>query len=93
MNSLGVIMSRPYYVFSSGRMLRKENTVYIENDKGDKKAIPVEDIYVIHLFGEIDLNTKLLNFLSQQNKPVHIYNYYGYYAGVLCREIGMSQES
>ncbi len=74
-------MSRPYYIFSNGRISRKENTVYLENEKGEKKAIPIEDIDVIHLFGEIDMNTKLLNFLSQQNKQVHIYNYYGYYAG------------
>jgi len=74
-------MSRPYYIFSNGRIKRKENTVYIENENGDKKAIPVEDIDTIHLFGEVDLNTKLLNFLSQQNKTIHVYNYYGFYAG------------
>ncbi len=74
-------MSRPYYIFSNGRIKRKENTVYIENENGDKKAIPVEDIDTIHLYGEIDLNTKLLNFLSQQNKIVHVYNYYGFYVG------------
>ncbi|MEW6618153.1 MAG: type I-B CRISPR-associated endonuclease Cas1b [bacterium] len=74
-------MSRPYYIFSNGRIKRKENTVYIENEQGDKKAIPIEDIDTIHLYGEIDLNTKLLNFLSQQNKTLHIYNYYGFYAG------------
>lgn len=74
-------MSRPYYIFSNGRIKRKENTVYIENEKGEKKAIPVEDVDTIHLFGEVDLNTKLLNFLSQQNKTVHVYNYYGFYAG------------
>jgi CRISPR-associated protein Cas1 len=61
-------MSRPYYIFSNGRIKRKENTVYIENENGDKKAIPVEDIDTIHLYGEVDLNTKILNFLSQQNK-------------------------
>ncbi|MBI4654326.1 MAG: type I-B CRISPR-associated endonuclease Cas1 [Nitrospirae bacterium] len=74
-------MSRPYYIFSNGRIKRKENTVYIENENGDKKAIPVEDIDTIHLYGEVDLNTKLLNFLSQQNKTMHVYNYYGFYAG------------
>ena len=74
-------MSRPYYIFSNGRIKRKENTVYIENENGEQKAIPVEDVDTIHLFGEIDLNTKLLNFLSQQNKTVHVYNYYGFYAG------------
>jgi len=74
-------MSRPYYIFSNGRIKRQENTVYIENEKGEKKAIPIEDIDTIHLFGEVDINTKLLNFLSQQNKTVHVYNYYGFYAG------------
>lgn len=61
--------------------MRKENTIYIENDKGEKKAIPIEDVDEIHVFGEIDLNTKLLNFLSQHNVPVHFYNYYGFYSG------------
>lgn len=74
-------MGRHYYILSNGRIKRKENTVYVENENGDKKAIPIEDIDTIHIFGELDLNTKLLNFLSQQNKTVHIYNYYGYYSG------------
>lgn len=74
-------MGRAYYIFSNGRIKRKENTVYIENENGDKKAIPIEDIDTIHLYGEIDLNTKLLNFLSQQNKTIHVYNYYGFYSG------------
>lgn len=72
---------RPYYIFSNGRIRRKENTVYIENELGEKRAIPIEDIDTIHVFGEVDLNTKLLNFLAQQNKTIHVYNYYGFYAG------------
>lgn len=72
---------RPYYISTNGRIQRKENTIYFENQRGEKRAIPVEDIETIHLFGEIDLNTKALNFLSQQNKTVHVYNYYGFYAG------------
>jgi CRISPR-associated protein Cas1 len=74
-------MGRPYYIFSNGRIRRKENTIYMENETGDKKSIPVEDIDAIHIFGEIDLNTKILNFLGQQNKTVHVYNYYGFYTG------------
>lgn len=74
-------MPRPYYIFSSGRIKRTENTIYIEQESGEKKAIPVEDVEMIHLFGEIDLNTKFLNFISQHKIPVHIYNYYGFYAG------------
>ncbi|GLI52439.1 type I-B CRISPR-associated endonuclease Cas1b [Thermodesulfovibrio yellowstonii] len=76
-------MSRPYYIFSNGRIRRKENTIYIENEQGEKKAIPIEDVDTIHVFGEVDLNTKLLNFLCQQGKTVHLYNYYGFYSGSL----------
>lgn len=74
-------MGRAYYLFTNGKIRRKENTIYIETDNGDKKAIPIEDVEVIHIFGEVELNTKLLNFLSQQNKIVHVYNYYGFYSG------------
>lgn len=74
---------RNYYIFSNGRLRRKENTIYIENEKGEKKAIPIEDVDTIHVFGEVDLNTKLLNFLCQHGKTVHFYNYYGFYSGSL----------
>lgn len=30
---------------------------------------------------EVDLNTKLLCFLSQKKIPLHVFNYYGFYAG------------
>lgn len=75
-------MSRPYYIFQNGRIMRRENTVCIENEDGVKKAIPIEDIEIIHIFGEVDCNTKFLNFLSQMNVPIFFYNYYGYYSGV-----------
>nr|WP_022855931.1 type I-B CRISPR-associated endonuclease Cas1b [Thermodesulfobacterium thermophilum] len=74
---------RNYYIFSNGRLRRKDNTIYIENEQGDKKAIPIEDVDTIHVFGEVDLNTKLLNFLCQHGKTVHFYNYYGFYSGSL----------
>jgi CRISPR-associated endonuclease Cas1 len=38
----------------------------------------VRDLY---LFGEIDLNTKLLVFLAQHEVVVHCFNYYGFYVG------------
>ncbi|MGB9774569.1 MAG: type I-B CRISPR-associated endonuclease Cas1b [Bacteroidota bacterium] len=46
-----------------------------------KKVIPVEDVDSIYIFGEISLNTKFLNFASQNQIPIHVFNYYGYYSG------------
>jgi CRISPR-associated protein Cas1 len=77
---LGVAM-RDYYVVKSGRLRRHENTLQLEFANGEKKSLPINDIRSIHLFGEIDLNTKLIVFLNQHGIPVHFYNYYGYYSG------------
>ena len=48
---------------------------------GEKKSLPINDVYSIHLLGEIDLNTKLIVFMNQHGIPLHFYNYYGYYSG------------
>lgn len=85
-------MARVYYLSKSGRLARKDNTIYFEYQEPNpddpaadpitiKRPIPVEDIDVLFIFGEVDLNTKVLNFLSQHKIAVHIFNYYGYYAG------------
>lgn len=61
-------------------MKRKDNTLRIETSE-NKIDRPVENLSEIYLFGEHTLNTKLLNFLSQNKIPVHIFNYYGFYSG------------
>lgn len=35
----------------------------------------------IYLFGEVDLNTKCLNYLGQNKVAIHFFNYYGFYTG------------
>ena len=79
-------MGRNYYISQSGRILRKDNTLYLEvgtETEGETKKIPIpiEDVEALYLYGELDLNTKLLNFLSQKKVVLHLFNYYGFYAG------------
>jgi len=77
-------LARRFYVNSNGRLRRKENTLYfeMENDgKVVKKPLPINDIDSIYVFGELDINTKALNYLSQYDIPIHFYNYYGFYSG------------
>ncbi len=72
------------YIFKSGRLKRKENTLifkYLEDGIVKERFLPVENISEIYLFGEVDLNTKVLNFLSQKQIIVHYFNYYGFYSG------------
>lgn len=74
-------MARNYYITQPGRLRRKDNTLYLEPLEASRIPIPVEDIDALYLYGELDMNTKLLNFLAQKHIPFHVFNYYGYYSG------------
>lgn len=90
-----MLLARSYYIFRNGRLRRRQNTLYLEQEgeNGEivRQPIPIEDVNDLYLFGEIDLNTKLLNFLAQNGVVVHCFNYYGFYAGSFYpREVNVS---
>lgn len=74
-------MKKTIYIFSGGELHRKENTLYFEATEGKRKYIPIENTQEILIFGEVTINKKLLDFLSQNEIILHFYNYYGYYIG------------
>jgi CRISPR-associated protein Cas1 len=71
---------KPVYIFNAGDLERHQNTLRFTTSEG-KRFVPVETTSEIHAFGEVDLSTRLLNFLSQNHIPLHVYNYYGYWSG------------
>ncbi|MFW6016793.1 MAG: type I-B CRISPR-associated endonuclease Cas1b [bacterium] len=74
-------MNRDYYLFSNGRLKRKDNTIYFVDFEDNKRSLPVEQVNNLHFFGEINLNSKLLNYLPKFCIMLNFYNYYGYYSG------------
>ena len=74
-------MGQSYYFFQNGRLRRKDNTIEFTNSNGDKRSIPVERVRDVYIFGELELNSKLLNFLAQNKISAHWFNYYGFYSG------------
>jgi len=74
-------MKETIYIFSNGALKRKDNTLFFETNDGNKKFIPVEQVKEILIFGETDLNKKVLDFLSQKEILLSYFNYYGYYMG------------
>ena len=56
---------KDYYILNNGRLKRKDNTLYFEDCEGNKKALPIEQIDTMHVYGEVDLNTKMINYISQ----------------------------
>ncbi|MEM2112356.1 MAG: type I-B CRISPR-associated endonuclease Cas1b [Candidatus Bathyarchaeia archaeon] len=74
-------MKRTIYIFSNGELKRKGNTLLFEREDGSKKYLPIENTKEFMVFGEVAVNKKLLDFLSQNEVIIHFFNYYGYYSG------------
>ncbi len=74
-------MKQSYYLYKSGRLQRKDNTLEIIYKDNTKKSIPVERVDDIYVMTELDFNTSLLNFLSPFGISIHFFNYYGFYTG------------
>ncbi|MFA5668847.1 MAG: type I-B CRISPR-associated endonuclease Cas1b [Balneolaceae bacterium] len=108
-------MKRPYYIFSSGKLMQKQNTLFFlpykeeellleelaqpkdesinweliteagtfkkEFESLNKRVIPIDDVDSLMIFGEINFNARMLQFLSKNNIPAHLFNYYGFYNG------------
>ena len=73
-------MKRTIYFFSNGDLKRKDNTIFFESETG-RRFLPVEDVGEIMVFGEVEINKKLLEFLSQKEIILHYFSHYGYYMG------------
>ena len=74
-------MNGSYYIYSSGRLARKDHTLQFVNYDGEKRDLPVEQIEDLYIMSEMDLNTKLLNFAAQNGIVIHFFNYYQFYTG------------
>ena len=74
-------MKKRLHLFSNGELARESNTLVVIKKDGTKRYIPVADISSIYVFGEISLNKRLLEFLTEYNIPSHFFNYNGYYVG------------
>jgi len=74
-------VKRNYYISKNGDLRRKDNSLSFEIENEGNKYIPVEDVDSIYAFGELNFNSKLMNFLGQNGIPTHFFNYYGFYTG------------
>lgn len=73
-------MKKIVYIFSDGELKRQDNTLKFYCEETNR-YLPVEDISDIFVFGEVNINKKLLELLSQKEIVMHYFNYHGYYMG------------
>lgn len=79
-------MKQPKYLFNAGRMSRKDNTLKftpVDEDgrEGQPRYLPIEQVGDLYIFGSLDANSALYNFLGQEGIAVHFFNYYEHYTG------------
>ena len=76
-------MKRTKYLFNPGRLSRNDNTLkFTPVDKTKKaKYIPIEGIDRLFIFGSLDVNAALMNFLGKQKVSVHFFDFYEHYTG------------
>jgi CRISP-associated protein Cas1 len=82
-------MKKSYYLFNPGRLSRKDNTLKFvpvdeEGNEGQPKYIPVETVDNLYVFGSLDANSALYNFLGKNQVSVHFFDYYEHYTGSFC---------
>ncbi|MEZ5044006.1 MAG: type I-B CRISPR-associated endonuclease Cas1b [Saprospiraceae bacterium] len=79
-------MKKTYYLFNPGRMSRKDNTLkFVAEDElgveAPPKYLPIEGIESLYIFGSVDANSALYNFLGKQKVAVHFFDFYEHYTG------------
>lgn len=80
-------MKKAYYLFNPGRLSRKDNTLKFEPEadetipKTKPRYLPIEGVSAFYVFGSLDANSSLFNFLGRNQVPVHFFDYYQHYTG------------
>ncbi len=67
-------------------MSRKDNTLkFVAVDAmglpSKPKYLPIEGVEALYIFGSVDANSALYNFLGKRRIPVHFFDYYEHYTG------------
>jgi CRISP-associated protein Cas1 len=79
-------MKKTYYLFNPGQLSRKDNTLkFTPKDEEGKELkpryIPVEGVDQFYIFGSLEANSSLYNFLGKNQVAVHFFDYYENYSG------------
>lgn len=74
-------MGQSFYVYNSGDLRRKDNTLQFIPSEGEKRDIPIERISDIYVMSEMTFNTSFISYISQYGIPIHFFNYYNFYTG------------
>ncbi len=79
-------MKTTYYIFSQGKLSKKDHSIFFESrdeDTGEpfSRFLPIENISHIYSFSHLGVNSALFNFLGKKGISLHFFDYYEHYTG------------
>lgn len=79
-------MKKTFYLFNPGRLSRTDNTLKFtpvdeKGVEGQPRFIPIETVDNLFVYGSLDANSALYNFLGKNSVSVHFFDYYEHYTG------------
>lgn len=79
-------MQKSYYLFNPGRLERHDQTLKFtprdaSGQEGTPRYLPVEGTSDLYVFGALDANSALYNFLGKAQIAVHFFDFYEHYSG------------
>lgn len=79
-------MKKTYYLFNPGKLSRKDNTLKfttLDENGAEKESryLPIEGTEDLFVFGAMDANSSLYNFLGKNRVAVHFFDFYEHYTG------------
>lgn len=75
--------SRTYWLTTPCRIRRKDQSLVVERESGDKVHIPITDVRDIVACANVDVNTAVVSLLNSHRISIHLLSHYGDYAGSL----------
>lgn len=75
--------TRTYWLTTSCRIRRQDQSLRIERESGDMVHIPVTDVRDIIAAAPVDINTAAVSLLNRHRIDIHLLNYFGDYTGSL----------
>lgn len=74
-------MRKTFYIYKSGILQRKDDSLVLILKNNDYIYIPILQVDVIIVFGEVTLNKRVFSLLNLYHVSIFFMNFYGNYIG------------